>query len=53
MSDISKWAENEVNLACKNTTDNYAIGCYKSALKAFKSLCEDGLLHLPSTFLMN
>lgn len=41
MGDIYKWAKNEVELACKNTTDNYAIMCYQSALKAFKSLCED------------
>lgn len=42
MSDIYHWAKNEVKLACKNTTDRYTISCYKSALKAFKSLCEDG-----------
>ena len=32
MSKMESWAENEVRLACE----------YESALKAFKSLCEDG-----------
>lgn len=41
MSNIYDWAENEIELACKNTTDHYTISCYKSALKAFKSLCDD------------
>ncbi|MBO6131070.1 MAG: hypothetical protein J6P28_03780 [Treponema sp.] len=46
---MSGWAENEVRIACKkenpdwNGTDfDYGCGCYQSALKAYKSLCEDG-----------
>lgn len=42
------WAENEVKLACEkeapNRKDgewNYGCSCYESALKAYKSLCED------------
>lgn len=41
MSDIYHWAKNEVKLACENATDDYSAFCYKSALKAFKSLCDD------------
>lgn len=44
-----QWAENEVRIACKKenpewdgTNFDYGCGCYQSALKAFKSLCEDG-----------
>ena len=44
------WAEKEVEIACAkekalSTEDgdwDYGCGCYKSALKAFESLCEDG-----------
>lgn len=45
------WAEHECRIACKkenpeNNFDNnefdYGCSCYKSALKAYKSLCEDG-----------
>lgn len=45
------WAEQECRLACKKENPNYnfdsddfdyGCSCYKSALKAFKSLCEDG-----------
>lgn len=39
---LSDWAEMEVNLALKNNTDPYGSGCLKSALKAFRSLCDDG-----------
>lgn len=42
------WAENEVKLACKHENPNceddefdYGCACYKSALNAFKSLCND------------
>lgn len=44
------WAERECRLACKKENPNYdfdsddfdyGCSCYKSALKAFKSLCED------------
>ncbi len=45
---IVDWAEKEVELACKKENPNwdgksfdYGIACYQSALKAFKSLCED------------
>ncbi len=43
------WAEREVALACKRENPDrkegefdYGCACYESALKAFKSLCEDG-----------
>ena len=44
------WAKREVEIACArekalSTEDgdwDYGCGCYQSALKAFKSLCEDG-----------
>ena len=42
------WAEKEIEIACaaeRNTNGemcDYGIGCYQSALKAFKSLTEDG-----------
>ena len=38
---ISDWAEREVAIACKGE-DSYGTGCYQSALKAFRSLCNDG-----------
>lgn len=38
---LSDWAEREVAIACKKE-GSYGIGCYKSALKAFRSLCDDG-----------
>lgn len=38
---LTDWAEREVELACKKE-DGYGAGCYKSALKAFRSLCDDG-----------
>ena len=43
---MTEWAENEVKLACSEKADDevldkYAESCYQSALKAFKSLCED------------
>jgi len=45
---MSEWAENEINIACKKENPNwdgesfdYGIACYKSALKAYKSLLED------------
>lgn len=45
---IVDWAEKEVELACKKENPNwdgksfdYGIACYQSALKAYKSLCED------------
>lgn len=43
------WARNEVAIACKREIENcrgdgadYGCGCYKSALKAYQGLCEDG-----------
>ena len=45
------WAEQECRIACRKEnqdydfdSDNFDYGCscYKSALKAYKSLCEDG-----------
>ena len=45
------WAEQECRLACKRENPDfdfdsddfdYGCSCYKSALKAYKSLCEDG-----------
>ena len=46
-----EWAEQECRLACKKENPNfdfdsddfdYGCSCYKSALKAYKSLAEDG-----------
>ena len=40
---MKEWAEKEVALACKKEGGcDYGIGCYKSALKAFNSLLDDG-----------
>lgn len=48
---IIDWAEQECRLACKRENPeydfdsndfDYGCSCYKSALKAYKSLCEDG-----------
>ncbi|MBR4397071.1 MAG: hypothetical protein IKS93_04380 [Methanobrevibacter sp.] len=43
------WAKNEVKLACKKENPDwdgesfdYGCSCYQSALKAYKSVCEDG-----------
>ena len=43
-----EWAEREIELACKKENTNwdgksfdYGCACYQSALKAYKSLCED------------
>lgn len=45
---IEEWAEKEIELACKKENPNwdgksfdYGCACYQSALKAYKSLCED------------
>lgn len=52
---LHDWAEHEVKLACKYENPNwdgesfdYGCACYQSALKAFKSLMEDG--HSGSSF---
>ena len=51
MSNKLDWAEREVVIACEKEKSNkkdgefyysYGCACYKSALKAFKSLCDDG-----------
>ena len=46
--DLEKWAEKEIEIACKKENPNreegewdYGCACYESALKAFKSLLED------------
>ena len=50
---LEVWAEKEIELACQRESNSaaevgheedaeYGIACYKSALKAFKSLLEDG-----------
>lgn len=46
---MMKWAENEVRIACERENPNrkegefdYGCACYESALKAYKSLMEDG-----------
>lgn len=46
---MTEWAENEVKLACKKENPDwdgesfdYGCSCYQSALKAYKSLCDDG-----------
>lgn len=48
-SNMEKWAENEVAIAChlenpdrKEGEWDYGCACYESALKAFRSLCNDG-----------
>lgn len=48
---MERWAENEVKIACQKEKENgdldafngwgYGTACYQSALKAYKSLCED------------
>ena len=40
---MSEWAKREVELATEKEGEfDYGVGCYKSALKAFDSLIEDG-----------
>lgn len=48
-SNMETWAEKEVEIACKREAPDrkegewdYGCACYESALKAYKSLCEDG-----------
>ena len=47
---MSEWAEREIEIACKREMEatgnnekefGYGVGCYKSALKAYKSLMDD------------
>lgn len=49
MSNMLDWAKKEVEMACQRENPNrkegefdYGCTCYESALKAYKSLCEDG-----------
>lgn len=49
MSNMLDWAKREVAIACGKENPNkkdrefdYDCACYKSALKAFKTLCDDG-----------
>lgn len=46
---MTEWAEKEIRIACereragKDSSEwNYGVACYESALKAYKSLMEDG-----------
>ena len=39
-SSMEKWAEKEIRLACKKEGE-YGRACYKSAMKAYKSLLND------------
>ena len=46
---MKNWAEREIEIACKRENPDwdgksfdYGCSCYQSALKAYKSLCEDG-----------
>lgn len=61
---MTSWAEREVELACKKENPerkegefDYGCACYESALKAFKSLMEDGhsgtSIHLTKNILVN
>lgn len=62
MSELKSWAENECRLACKKEnpdfdfdSDNFDYGCscYKSALKAYRSLMEDGHSGMSFSFTKN
>lgn len=57
-----EWAEQECRLACKKENPNfdfdsddfdYGCSCYKSALKAYKSLAEDGHSGMSFSFTRN
>jgi hypothetical protein len=57
-----EWAEQECRIACKKENPkfdfdsdefDYGCSCYKSALKAYKSLCEDGHSGLSFGFTKN
>jgi len=39
---IKSWAEREIDIACQIESGDYSRVCYLSALKAYKSLMEDG-----------
>ncbi len=50
MNDMKTWAEREVELACQRERENakdanewnYGVACYRSALKAYKTMIKDG-----------
>ena len=59
---VSDWAENECRIACKRENPNfnfdsdefdYGCCCYKSALKAYRSLMEDGHSGMSFSFTKN
>lgn len=59
---MSDWAEQECRIACQKENPNfnfdsddfdYGCSCYKSALKAYKSLCEDGHSGMSFSFTKN
>ena len=59
---MSEWAENECRIACGRENPNYnfdgndfdyGCDCYKSALKAFKSLMDDGHSGMSFSFTKN
>ena len=47
MGNMTEWARREVEIACQGDPNEdgclYAQACFKSALKAFESICDDGL----------
>ena len=62
MNKVPNWAENECRIACKRENPNfdfdsdefdYGCGCYKSALKAYNSLMEDGHSGMSFSFTKN
>ena len=59
-SNMEIWAENEIRIACKAERGNaseiewdYGVACYESALKAFRSLAEDGHSGMSIGFTLN
>ena len=57
---IVDWAKREVEIACKRENPDrkeeefdYGCACYESALKAYRSLCEDGHSGLSFSFTKN
>lgn len=60
---VSDWAENECRIACKRENPDfnfddkdawdYGCSCYKSALKAYRSLMEDGHSGMSFSFTKN
>ena len=63
MNTVKDWAENECRIACKRENPNfdfddkdawdYGCSCYKSALKAYHSLMEDGHSGMSFSFTKN